>query len=253
MRFDTPRVAASALVLLAGACASNPPANRATAEPDAPLAPATPAAMPTLPPHLAPRADGTYVDQRGNVLTPPPVMLGVTMEQPGPSLVAHMGVNPARTSLLVDVIPGLPADKAGLQDHDLVIAVDGSDDASPHNIRARLRKMKPGDTITLTVRRGPVSKTVTLSAEAWKAEHMVRPIHAGSFNRPGLGQDADSDPAPRELAPIVARLERIEQQLQQLNRQVNAQTAPPAAPATPVNAPAKPAPAARPAPAPAPR
>lgn len=256
MRFDTLRVTASALVLLAGACASNPPANRsATAAPNvpaSPTAPATQVGMPTLPPHLSPRADGTYVDQQGRVLTPPPVMLGVTMEQPGPSLVSHLGINPARTSLLVDVIPGLPADKAGLQDHDVVIAVDGSEDASPHNIRARLRKMKPGDTITLTVRRGPVSKTVTLSADAWKAEHMVRPIHAGSFNRPGLGQDADSDPAPRELTPIVDRLERIEQQLQQLNQQVNAQGSP-AAPTKPM-APAKPAPVAKPAPtAPAPR
>ena len=181
--------------------------------------------MPTTPPHLVPRADGTYVDERGHVLTPPPVMLGVTMEQPGPSLVTHMGINPARTALLVDVIPGLPADKAGLKDHDLVIAVDGSEDASPHNIRTRLKKMKPGDTITLTVRRGTASRTVTLAAEAWRAEHMVRPLHAGSFNRPGLGQDADSDPAPPELAPIIDRLERIEQQLQQLNKQVGSQPA----------------------------
>jgi hypothetical protein len=97
--------------------------------------------------------------------------------------------------------------------------------------------MKPGDTITLTVRRGSESRTVTLSAEAWRAEHMVRPLHAGSFNRPGLGHDADSDPSPAELAPIIDRLERIEQQLQQLNKQVSpqpaAKPAAPTAPATP--------------------
>ncbi len=212
--------------------------------------------MPNTPAHLMPRPDGTYVDIRGNILTPPPVMLGVTMEQPGTALVMHLGINPARTALLVDVIPGLPADRAGLKDHDIVIAVDGSEDASPHNIRAKLRKMKPGDTITLTVRRGRESKTVTLAADAWKAEHMVQPLHAGSFNRPGLGDDADRDPAPRELAPIVDRLERIEKQLQQLNRQVNANTAagsppPPVAP-KPAAAPRPPA-APKSAPQPAPQ
>ena len=227
MRFPTLTLAVASAAALACGC-SNAPRESSRTE-DAAAAPAAgqpsttvpSATLPTTPPHLMPRADGTYVDMNGNILTPPPVMLGVTMEQPGPSLVTHLGVNPARTSLLVDVIPGLPADRAGLKDHDLVIAVDGSQDASPHNIRTRLRKMKPGETITFTVRRGNESSTVTLAADAWKAEHMVRPLHAGTFNRPGLGQDADSDPSPRELAPVIDRLERIERQLQELSRQAN--------------------------------
>jgi hypothetical protein len=211
---------------------------------------------PTTPPHLKPRSDGTYVDARGNILTPPPVMLGVTMEQPGRAIVKHMGVNPARTTLLVDVIPGLPAALAGIEDHDLVIAVDGSSDASPHDIRRRLKDMKSGDSITFTVRRGPESKTVTLQVAAWKAEHMVRPLHAGSFAKPGLDQASERDQAPRELQPVMDRLDRIEKQLQQLNSQANTAQPPAAAPATapapePARAPA-PAPAPEPAPAPAP-
>ena len=207
------------------------------------------------PAYLSPRNDGTYVDVNGHILTPPPVMLGVTMEQPGQSLTKHLGINPARTTLLIDVIPGLPAAKAGLEDHDLVVAVDGSDDASPHDIRNRLKKMKDGDAITFTIRRGATNKTVTLQAAAWQAEHMVRPIHAGSFSKPGLSEQADKDSAPRELAPIMDRLDRIEKQLQQLNSQVNTGQAvgapvPPAAGAKPM----PPAPPAKPtAPTPAPR
>lgn len=189
------------------------------------------------PAYLSPRADGTYVDVNGHILTPPPVMLGVTMEQPGRSLTKHLGINPARTTLLVDVIPGLPAAKAGVEDHDLVVAVDGSDAASPHDIRNILKSMKPGDSITFTIRRGVSSKTVTLQAAAWQAEHMVRPIHAGSFSKPGLSEQADRDTAPRELAPIMDRLDRIEKQLQQLNTQSNSALPPgtvaPSKPATP--------------------
>ena len=209
-------VALFAAACLGLACQSKP-APRTGPAPQTPAPQATP--MPTTPPHLTPRPDGTYVDARGNVLTPPPVMPGVTMEQPGPALATHLGVNPARCALLVDVIPGLPADKAGLKDHDLVVAVDGSGDASPHDIRRRLRSMKTGDSITFTVQRGTQTGTFTVTAADWKAEHMVRPLHMGSFNKPGLGRDAESDPAPPELAPVIDRLDRIEQQLKVLQQQ----------------------------------
>ena len=168
---------------------------------------------------MSPRADGTYVDSQGNILTPPPVMLGVTMEQPGAALVKHMGINPARSTLLVDVIPGLPAAKAGIEDHDLVIAVDGAADAGPHDIRRRLRAMKAGDSITFTLRRGPESRMVTLRADAWKAEHMVRPLHAGSFAKPGLAQSSERQATDPSLQPVMDRLDRIERQLQQLGAQ----------------------------------
>ena len=207
-----------------------------------PPPPAPPAGAPTAPPYLQPRSDGTYVDMKGNILTPPPVMLGVTMEQPGKAVVKHMGVNPARTTLLVDVIPGLPAAKAGIEDHDLVVAVDGSADAGPHDIRRRMKGMKPGDSITFTIRRGSESKTVTLQVAEWQAQHMVRPIHAGSFAKPSLDQAAEREQAPRELQPVMDRLDRIEKQLQQLQAQSTSALPPAVAPA----------PAADPAPPPAP-
>ena len=206
-----------------------------------------PTDAPGKPGYLQPRADGTYVDAKGNILTPPPVMLGVTMEQPGKALVKHMGINPARSTLLIDVIPGLPAAKAGVEDHDLVIAVDGSQDASPADIRRKLRSMKAGDRITFTIRRGSESKTVTLAATAWQAEHMVRPLHAGSFAKPNLNDAAERDSAPRELQPGMDRLDRIEKQLQQLSKQSNSATPPastvvqPAASAKPAAAPTTPA------------
>jgi|GEM_PF-1606619 len=252
----------SLAILSIAACDASPKkvdasASSATQASGKPLDASVPPPVQTTgkPAYLSPRNDGTYVDVNGHILTPPPVMLGVTMEQPGRSLTKHLGINPARTTLLIDVIPGLPAAKAGLEDHDLVVAVDGSDDASPHDIRNRLKSMKAGDAITFTIRRGTSNKTVTLQAAAWQAEHMVRPIHAGSFSKPGLSDQADKDSAPRELAPIMDRLDRIEKQLQQLNSQVNTGQAvgapvPPAAGAKPM----PPAPPAKPtAPTPAPR
>jgi len=216
----------SVCALLSQACSSEQaPAKTSTAPSDAQRTAMTqghatpPAGAPGRPAYMDSRADGTYVDAQGNILTPPPVMLGVTMEQPGAALAKHMGLNPARSTLLVDVIPGLPAAMAGVEDHDVVIAVDGSKDAGPHDIRRKLRGMKAGDTITFTIRRGAESKTVTLQADAWKAEHMVRPIHAGTYAKPGLGQAAERQPTDPSLQPVMDRLDRIEKQLQQLNKQ----------------------------------
>ncbi len=176
------------------------------------------------PAFLTPRSDGTYVDIKGNVLMPPSVMLGLTMEQPGPALCKHLKINPARTTLLVDIIPGLPGEQAGLVDHDIVIDVDGSPNASANDIRNKLKKMKPGDKLTFTIMRDTEKKTVTLTTVAWIAEHMVRPAHAASFTPPGLSSDAERDEVPRELMPVIDRLNRIEQQLSEIQEELKKST-----------------------------
>ena len=198
--------------------ASGTPAQTSANQP-----PATNAAQSTegpRPAFLTPRSDGTYVDVNGRVLVPPTVMLGLTMEQPGKALCKHLNINPARTTLLVDIIPGLPGDKAGLEDHDIVIAVDGSPNASTNDIRNLLKKMKPGDTITFMIQRGSEKKSVTLTTVPWIAEHMVRPLHAGSFMPPNLSSAAEREEVPRELMPVIDRLNHIEQQLKEIQAEL---------------------------------
>ena len=185
--------------------------------------PATNAAQSTegpRPAFLTPRSDGTYVDMNGRVLVPPAVMLGLTMEQPGEALSKHLNINPSRTTLLVDIIPGQPGDKAGLMDHDIVIAVNGSPNASTNDIRNLLKKMKPGDTITFMIQRGSEKKSVTLTTVPWIAEHMVRPLHAGSFAPPTLSSAAEREQVPRELMPVIDRLNHIEQQLNEIQAEL---------------------------------
>jgi S1-C subfamily serine protease len=84
----------------------------------------------------------------------PPVMLGVGMEAAGPVLAKHAGVHETECTLITNVAPDTPAARAGLEDWDLVVKVDGSEKASPGDIRRVLRSSKPGDTITLTISRG---------------------------------------------------------------------------------------------------
>ena len=67
------------------------------------------------------------------------------------------------------VLVRTPAQRAGLEDWDLVVMVDGSEDASPAAIRRTLRASKPGDRITLTISRGGKQMEITATLE--EADH----------------------------------------------------------------------------------
>ncbi len=62
------------------------------------------------------------------------------------------------------VFPGSPAEKAGLKDGDIVVAVDGNTIDAEHDLSSRVLPHVPGDTITLSVVRagGTVEIKVTL-------------------------------------------------------------------------------------------
>ena len=52
------------------------------------------------------------------------------------------------------VFPGSPAEKAGLADGDIVVAVDGEAVDADHDLATRILPHIPGDTVTLSVVRG---------------------------------------------------------------------------------------------------
>ncbi len=68
----------------------------------------------------------------------------------------YRGVNPAE----VAVIPGSPADKAGIQENDIITKVNGQDIDENTSLISILQKYKPGDTIELTIlRKGQTIKS----------------------------------------------------------------------------------------------
>ncbi|MFM7261000.1 MAG: PDZ domain-containing protein [bacterium] len=97
----------------------------------------------------------------------PPVMLGVRMRELDPVLATHLGLNPRKCSVLEDVAEELGGHAGGLRDHDIIIAVDGSDDASPSHVRRVLRSKKPGDTIEFQVLRAGTKSDVKITLEGF--------------------------------------------------------------------------------------
>jgi hypothetical protein len=99
---------------------------------------------------------------------PPPVMLGARLEIPGPAIARHAGIDPSACSIITAVLPGGPAEKAGLEAWDVVIGVGGAQAATPAEIRSALRARVPGDVVVLKVRRGQETRDISVTLDAWK-------------------------------------------------------------------------------------
>ena len=119
----------------------------------------------------------------------PPVMIGVRFETTGKALTKHLGSDVSNCALVVAVMENGPGYMAGIEDFDLVTAVDGKTPATPEAIRNRLTLMTPGDSIVLTIRRGSIIKDYSLVSKAWK--HVPLPA------------ELQTPPITRKSSPIL--------------------------------------------------
>jgi hypothetical protein len=121
----------------------------------------------------------------GEQLTPPKVMLGARLVDVPEHLLAHLEQGDAqreRVALVTEVIKGLPLDKAGIKDHDVIVAVNDIPDADPDAIRAVVRTLQPGDPINLRVLRNGKTFDARVEVAAWDPKHMVRPVGTNGKN-----------------------------------------------------------------------
>ena len=72
------------------------------------------------------------------------------------------------------VIPGSPADKAGLKIKDVILSIDGKNITVDNTLQAVVRNKKPGDEITLKVWRSGNTLTIKVKLEEAKDEAAVR-------------------------------------------------------------------------------
>lgn len=66
------------------------------------------------------------------------------------------------------IIPGAPADKAGLVENDIILEIDGTKITESNSLARQIQKYQPGDDITLTVLHDGEEKTITATLEEYK-------------------------------------------------------------------------------------
>jgi C-terminal processing protease CtpA/Prc len=76
------------------------------------------------------------------------------------------------------VVPGSPAEAAGIQAGDILVALNGvriSDDNEEALTKAR-KEWKPGQTVTYTIKRNGSERQVTLTLGTWPADALAKMI-----------------------------------------------------------------------------
>jgi S1-C subfamily serine protease len=123
--------------------------------------------------------------------------LGVDITTLTPALRQQYGFTPTSGVVILDVLSGSPADQAGLQQGDIIVAIDGTAVTSGTQLQSVIQKDKPGQSISVTYYVGDNKHTVSVTlgnqAEAQQQEAQQNPLGTsgsiGGGGFPGLGGD----------------------------------------------------------------
>ncbi len=102
----------------------------------------------------------------------PKVMIGVHMAEPGEALEKHLRLVPGKSAIITGVFQGLPADLAGIGEHDIIVRIDGSDEANAATIQKILASKEPGESCTLRVIQAGEPRDITIRLQARDQEKL---------------------------------------------------------------------------------
>jgi hypothetical protein len=124
---------------------------------------------------------------------------------------APEGIPPAPTAIIIEVVPGSPAEDAGLQAGDVILAVDGEFLSEEHGLAELVAEHEPGDRIRLTLLRpgeGQTEVRVRLAEHPDKSRspylgvRYSSPSSSGAPRSESLPFEKGRDLDPRQL-PFV--------------------------------------------------
>jgi serine protease Do len=130
--------------------------------------------------------------------------MGVTLQDVDPELQQSLGLGADAGALVVDVAPGSPALRAGLEPYDLIVGVDGRPIGSDDELIRDVSALQPGSSVRLHLLRGGQVRDLTV--------RLTERPGQGPSEAPGTSRGParpDSTPsiglAVRALDPDVAR------------------------------------------------
>jgi hypothetical protein len=114
----------------------------------------------------------------------PKVMLGINLSEPSDAVRKQLKLGDTQAIFVERVIDGLPAKKAGLEDYDVIVSIDGSDFANGELLSKVLREKEPGDALKLVVLRG---------GEKLKLKAELAPYNAQRLGTATINIEVDED------------------------------------------------------------
>ena len=107
--------------------------------------------------------------------------IGLTMDTVSEALAWHLGIQNEGAFMIVDVVPGLPAEKAGLEPWDIIIRVNDQS-AEQDMFRDLVQQSEPGTEIRLEIIHKGERKTVNVKTTSWESDEAESHSHQHEMN-----------------------------------------------------------------------
>jgi S1-C subfamily serine protease len=146
-----------------------------------------------------------------------PAVLGIQTQNLTPGLKNQLGVKADHGVLVAEVGPNTPAAKAGLQQEDVITAVNGKKVANAEELREAIRQAGVGKKVSVSAERAKEQKEFTVQLEAAPAGGLLerQPLppfrQDGPFPGPGF---------PGGVFLDQNRMEQLEKQVRDLENRV---------------------------------
>ena len=141
---------------------------------------------------------------------PPRKIIGVMVDSVEGALASQLDLEPGSAFVISNVSPGLPASKAGLQPHDVVVSIEGEQPASVELLRETLDGKQAGDTVKLgLLRKGQRMDVDVGIAEESEPAYMPGVEYAEAMDLLAE-REAEMDAARDRMGEVVAELREAE-------------------------------------------
>ena len=128
-------------------------------------------------------------------------MLGVLAQNINSDMAKSLGLSSVRGAIVSDVTAESPAAKAGLQDGDVILKVNGQSIDDSNDLRNRISSMAPGSRVDLAIQRNGQPKDLSVTL----AETTPATSSSAASSSPRGGNDTTLGMTIEALTPEIAR------------------------------------------------
>jgi serine protease Do len=125
--------------------------------------------------------------------------MGANIQNVTPDVAASLGMGSRKGALVADLVPGGPADRAGVKPGDVVVALDGHGVDSNTELTRMVAQSHNGDTLHLTVLRDGKSREIDVRSGTRPSEEQLAANQAGGDNGQLIAPDAPAVQHPHVL------------------------------------------------------
>lgn len=141
----------------------------------------------------------------------------IPVDELTPRLKKRLGIDGEDGLVVMEVVPGSPAAKAGLQHGDVIAQINGKDVTGVEDLIKAIRSAGVGKTVKLNVQRGKEKKSLEAKLESSPVGGLGLAPMGRFFPGEGLG-----GPGRFPLGPMEAerKIERLERRIQELEKRL---------------------------------